>query len=248
MNELSILKTQEEFDADTARSEIANAFLRSLANYVPSIGPFLAQVIGVVIPNQKMDRLVAFAKVLGDRVKYLEEDVVRLRMETPEFTDLLEDGLVQASRALTDERREHIAALLTTCITNDALAHLEEKKLLWLLGELNDAEVLTLKFFSLSLGDKQSFAALHAELFSPLDMSFGAPQPNLDKGALRDSYRNRLLELGLIEPAYKKAEPGKTPEFDLRTGRLKATDHRVTRLGKLLLRYIDQAERAIKGQ
>src|SRR5437870_3251687 len=130
MSDLSILKTQQELNTETAHSEIANVFLRSLASYVPSIGPFLSQVIGVVIPNQKMARLIAFAKVLGDRIKYVEDDITKLRMETPEFTDLLEDGLVQASRALTDERRQYIAALLTTCITDDALEHLEERKLL----------------------------------------------------------------------------------------------------------------------
>src|SRR5947209_2504154 len=133
--ELSILKIKEELDTDTDRYEIATALLRSLASYVPKIGPILAQVIGIVIPNQKVDRLVAFVKVLGDRVKYLEEDTVKLQMETPEFTDLLEDSLIQASRALTDERRGYIASLLTNSITNENLAHLEEKKLLSLLGD-----------------------------------------------------------------------------------------------------------------
>lgn len=246
--ELSILKTKEELDTNTYQSEIATALLRSLASYVPKIGPILAQVIGIVIPNQKVDRLVAFVKVLGDRVKYLEEDTVKLQMETPEFTDLLEDSLIQASRALTDERRGYIASLLTNSITNENLAHLEEKKLLSLLGDLNDAEVLTLKFCSLSLGGKRSFSALHKELFAPLDISFGAPQQNVDRGALRDGYRNKLLELGLLEPVYKKQEAGKLPEFDDKTGRMKATAHRVTRLGKLLLRYIDQSAPSDKGE
>jgi len=61
--ELSILKIKEELDTDTDRSELATALLRSLASYVPKIGPILAQVIGIVIPNQKVDRLVAFVKV-----------------------------------------------------------------------------------------------------------------------------------------------------------------------------------------
>src|SRR2546429_160878 len=100
--ELSILKIKEELDTDTDRSEIATAFLKSLASYVPTIGQFLAQVIGIVIPNQKVDRLIAFAKELGERVKYLEEDTVKLGLETPEFTDLLEEALIQPSRALTD--------------------------------------------------------------------------------------------------------------------------------------------------
>jgi hypothetical protein len=107
------------------------------------------------------------------------------------------------------------------------------------LGELNDAEVLTLKFYSLGLKAKQDFAKLHKELFAPLDLSHAAPDRNIDKRALRDSYRNRLLELGLLEPVYKKPETGKVPEFDVKTGRIKATDHKVTRLGKMLLRYID---------
>jgi hypothetical protein len=160
-------------------------------------------------------------------------------METPEFADLFEDGLVQASRALTDERRQNIAALVTNSLTNQDLEHLEEKKLLWLLGELNDAEVLTLKFYSLGLKAKQGFAELHKGLFAPIDLSHAAPDRNIDKRALRDSYGNRLLELVLLEPVYKKPETGKVPEFDVKTGRIKATDYRVTRLGKLLLRYID---------
>jgi hypothetical protein len=106
------------------------------------------------------------------------------------------------------------------------------------LGELNDAEVLTLKFYSLGLKAKQGFADLHKELFAPVGVSHSTPQRDVDKKALRDSYRNRLLELGLLEPVFKKPEAGKVPEFDAKTGRIKAADHKVTGLGKLLLRYI----------
>lgn len=238
MSDLSIIRIEQELNTGTAQSEITVALLRSLASYVPKFGPLLANLVGIAIPNQKMDRLITFTKVLGDRMKYIEEDVAKLRMETPEFADLFEDGLIQASRALTDERRQNIAALLSKSLTNEDLEHVEEKKLLWLLGELNDAEVLTLKFYSLGLKAKQGFADLHKELFAPVDLSHAAPG-NIDKKALRDSYRNRLLELGLLEPLYKKPETGKVPEFDLKTGRIKATDQKVTGLGKLLLRYID---------
>lgn len=241
MSDLSIIKIEEELNTGTSQSEVTVALLRSLASYVPKFGPVLANIISIAIPNQKIDRLITFTKVLGDRMKYVEEDIAKLRMETPEFADLFEDGLVQASRALTDERRQNIAALLTNSLTNQDLEHLEEKKLLWLLGELNDAEVLTLKFYSLGLKAKQGFAELHKGLFAPIDRSHAAPDRNIDKRALRDSYRNRLLELVLLEPVYKKPETGKVPEFDVKTGRIKATDHKVTRLGNLLLRYIDLA-------
>ena len=237
MGDLSIVRVEEELELEATTSDVVGVLMRSLAAYVPKLGPILANIVGVAIPNQKLDRVIAFIKVLGDRVKYLEEDVAKKRMETPEFAVLLEDGLSQASRALTDERRQYIASLLSNSLTTEHLKDEEEKKLLWLLGELNDAEVLMLKFHSLSLKHKQAFAALHEELFAPLNSR--DIQRNVEKKALRDSYRARLTELGLIEPVFKRPDQDKLPEFDLRTGRIKATDYRATGLGKLLLRLIE---------
>lgn len=237
--ELSIIKVNEELDVDTRRADLGAAFFKMLASAAPRVGPYLAEVLGVAIPDFKFDRVVIFARVLGDRVKYLEEDMVRVKSQTQEFADLLEDGMVQASRAMTDERRGYIASLLKNSITNETLEHAEEKKLLALLGELNDAEILMLKFYSLSSIRRREFAETHEELFGPLDRSLDAPQENIDKGEFRDSYRNKLLEVGLLEPVYKRAEKGQTPDFDERTGRMKATSFRPTGLGKLLLRYID---------
>lgn len=239
-DELSIINADEKIHIDSNRSDIAAAFFKSLVGAAPFIGAFLGEAIGLVIPNQKLERLITFAKVLDDKVKYLERDTVKLKIQTEEFTDLLEDGLVQASRAMTDERRTYLASLLKNSITDEKLSHVENKKLLALLGELNDAEVLTLKFYSLASLERREFAELHKELFAPIRRSLGAPQENIDKGALRDSYRNKLRELGLVKAVFKRPERDKVPEFDEKTGQLKATSFRATTLGKLLLRHIDQ--------
>ena len=243
-DKLSILKADEEMNLETTRSKMATgmaaAFFKTLVSSAPLVGPYIAEAMGVVIPNQKLERLIIFARVLDDKLKYLKEDTVKLKIETEEFRDLLEDGFIQASRAMTNERREYIAALLKNSIRNETLDHIEEKKLLALLNELNDAEILTLKFYSLSAGGRREFAEQHKDLFHPIDISHGAPEENIDKGALRDSYRNKLMEIKLLEPVYKRPEKGKMPEFDERTGQIKATSVKATWLGKLLLRYIDQ--------
>lgn len=240
---LSILETRGELDADTNRLDVAAdaaaAVAKGLLGNVPKIGPIVSEIVGTIIPNQKMDRLITFVRVLGDRVKYLEDDFVDAKMKTEEFTDLLEDALRQASRALTPERREYIASLLKNSITNEELTHAQEKKLLSLLGELNDAEIIFLKFYSLSQGQKPEFAERHKDLLGPVNRVLNAPQADVDKGALQDSYRNKLLEVGLLAPVYKRLDRNKLPEFDEKTGRMKATSFRVTLLGKLLLRYIE---------
>jgi hypothetical protein len=235
--QLSILKIEPP-DLDNRRSDVGAALLKGILGAAPFVGPMLEEAISATIPNQKLDRLIAFAKELDDRVKYLEDDTIELKTQSAEFTDLLEDGLTQASRAMSHERRAYIASLLANSITNDQLTHVEQKKLLSLLGELNDAEVLTLKFYSLWSNQRREFANLHQELFKPIPRSFGSPQANVDKGALRDSYRVKLIELGLLELEYKRPSKGEMPEFDERTGRIKATGYKVTSLGKLLLRTI----------
>jgi hypothetical protein len=234
---LSITKIESP-DLENRQSDVGAAFLKGLVGAAPLVGPLLAEAIGVSIPNQKLDRLIAFAKELDDRVKYLEQDTVTLKTESENFNDLLEDALTQASRAMSNERRKYIASLLTNSIKNDQLTHIEHKKLLSLLGELNDAEILTLQYYSLLFSKQREFAELHNELFKPIHRSFGAPQTNIDKGALRDSYRGKLIELGLLDLDYKRPARGEVPEFDERTGRIKANGYKVTRLGKLLLRSI----------
>jgi hypothetical protein len=53
------------------------------------------------------------------------------------------------------------------------------------------------------------------------------------------AYRNRLRRLSLIRATYKKPKKGELPEWDFKTGMIKAQSDRITPLGRLLLRYID---------
>ena len=238
--ELSIIKVQEELADESRVADLAGAFASGLANYLPKVGPILGELITVGIAQQKLDRLTTFIRVLGDRMRYVENDMLVQRAKTEEFADLFEDALLQASRALSDERKRHIASLLTKTLTTEELKHVEHKKLLALLGEVNDAEIQTLKFYSLNVTDRRTFAEQHSDLFTPVDRAFGVLQINLDKGALRDSYRNKLIEIGLLRPMFKKTSKGTIPEFDDNTGRLKSSSYTVTHLGRLLLRYIDE--------
>src|ERR1051325_3856695 len=99
-DELSIIKADEQIDVDTNPTDMATAFFKGLVSSAPFVGPFLAEAMGIAIPNQKLDRLITFARVLDDKIRYLKEDTVKHKIETEEFRDLLEDGLIQASRAM----------------------------------------------------------------------------------------------------------------------------------------------------
>ena len=118
--------------------------------------------------------------------------------------------------------------------------NLEAKKLLSILNELNDAEVILLKYEALDQHEKRDFYEQHASVVSPEPPSLRGTRVDYDKYYLHKSYKNSLQDLGLVEPVFKKPRKGEMPEFDEKTGMVKSTYRQATGLGRLLLRYIDQ--------
>ena len=151
MNEkLSITDSEKEINLESNKSDAVAIGLKSILGIVP-FGSLISEIATTVIPNQRTERIVLFIEILNEKLKYLDKEVVDLKTKSEEFTDLLHDGFIQASRALSKKRLEYIASLLKNSLTNDELEHIEKKKLLGLLNDLNDAEIIWLKSFSFGL-------------------------------------------------------------------------------------------------
>lgn len=240
-NELSINADRNEIPLNTNSSDIAVVALKSAVSFVPSIGSILGEIVGVVIPNQKVDRIKLFAEVLDIKLKDIEKVILETKIKTEEFTDLFEDALVQASRSLTDERREYIANFLKVSLTEDELNHLGEKKLLSLLGQINDSEIILLKFSSFYEGHlKERFFEEHQKVLETPYVSLQSNRTEWSKHTIHKSFKRNLIDLGLLEPVYKKIKKGEVPEFDEKTGSLKVSYTKTTGLGRVLLKYIDE--------
>jgi hypothetical protein len=191
---------------------------------VPFAGSLLAELAGTVIPNQRIDRIVSFAKTLESRIATIEQNFIREELKDETFTDLLEEGLRQAARSLTDERREYIAALISNSLTSRDIQYYESKHLLRLLEELNDVEIIWLRFYLVSTmsGDNE-FREKHKEILKPVSRVTNVPQSVRDKGTLQDSYKDHLARLSLL----------------LKDGK----NYALAPLGRLLLREIGLTEK-----
>lgn len=204
----------------------------------PVAGPLLVELAGIIVPNQRIDRIAKFAADLEERIGHLEEDVIRSALKDEEFTDLLEEALRQAARSTTDERRGYLACVVANSLTRDAIEHAEAKHLLRILGELNDIEVIWLRFYKVPTnGGDDDFRSKHEEVLKPKFAGIGAPTDELDKAALQDSYRKHLINLGLITGVASTDFDGK-PEFDSTTGDFRKSYYHTSLLGNLLLRTI----------
>ena len=112
---------------------------------IPVVGSLAAELVGSIIPNQRMDRIVHFLELLEVRVKDLEKSKLDGRKSDPQFVDIMEDAFFQASRAVSEDRLEHIANVVAKGLSADELNYAEAKQMLWLLGQLNDIEIVILR-------------------------------------------------------------------------------------------------------
>jgi hypothetical protein len=205
---------------------------------IPFAGSLLAEVAGSIIPNQRVDRIADYAAKLEERITGLEEDRILKELHDEEFTDLIEESLRQASRAVSEDRREYLASLVASSLSTEAIKHAEAKHLMGILGELNDVEILWLRYYLVpTIGGDEEFRELHKDVFEPVSATTSSSPAELDNHALRQSYREHLVRLGLVREHLRKGKDG-LPEFDKMTGQPKVSYWQVSQLGRILLRSI----------
>ena len=225
---------------DEKKSDLPAALARGTLGAIPIVGPLVAEVVGNFLPNRRLERIEGLLLRLSDKVRDLDEQRLREKFEEPEFVDLFEDGVFQATRALSDERVEYIASLLESGITSDREKFLENKTLLQLLGELNDVEVILLRSYARNPQDDEEFRTKHADTLAPKRAYIGAPREELDEYTMRGSYLTHMTRLGLLRPhIFPRPKKGELPEFDYQTGMIKSSSHEITPLGRLLLARIE---------
>jgi hypothetical protein len=201
------------------RDRIASG-LRGLVGVVPFFGNALAEVVDFIIPGQRLDRLVDFVKVLNSRIATLAREMsdIKERLETPEGADLLEDSFIMAARSLSSGRRRAIANLLAKSLSDEELRYAEAKKLLQILDQLQDPELIFLRFYYLQEeGDAEEFFRQHYTVLAPVGAAVGSSEEEVNREALQQSYPMALRNLGLLEPR---------------------SDTNISWLGKMLIRYI----------
>ncbi len=218
-NATSILDSEIEHDFSTNRKDVLAMLTKGIVGATPVVGNLLAETLTQFIPDQKLERIGECLSIFAEKVKYLEVEFLEEKIRTQEFADLLEDVIVSASRALTPERKEYLAALLKNSITRDDLDHLGHKKILGMLNELNDAEIIIMKYHSFTdQAAKWEFQTQHHSVITGYRLPPDASQEERDRHLMFMQNHKTIERL-----------------------QLNVTDSMGYNLGLLLLRYIDLA-------
>ncbi|HFD4059221.1 TPA: hypothetical protein ACF3XS_002964 [Vibrio parahaemolyticus] len=226
----------------TNKSDVAAILGKGMVGAIPFIGPLAAEIVGSVIPNQRVDRIESMLQLLEAKLDGMEQSALKQKIMQPEYVDLVEDCFIQASRALSTERQDYIASLLKNSLSEEQVKYTEYKKLLTILSDLNDVEIIQLKSYSLynDSDEYEEFWNTHEDILTPPLVYMDSSEEDFDQEAFFSAYKMRLVALGLLKIKYKKPSRGQLPEFDEKTGMIKASGHDITQLGRLLLKSIDQ--------
>ena len=222
-------------DIEVKKKDVVANVLKGYLGGLPILGPIVAEMIDDLIPNQRIDRIASLLKALEAKIDPEEKAKVEARMLEEKSIDLMEDGFLQAARALSEERTEYIASLLKNSLTDEDLEQNAYKRLLFLLGEINDVEVIILKSCPMYGAEYQKFWKNHKEVLAAPAQYLMAPQKEIDKYTIYVSHRANLMRLSLLKS-------GESPEYDEKVGMMKSSGYDLTDLGRLLLRVIDESE------
>jgi hypothetical protein len=224
---------------DQNSTDYVVAAAKAALGMVPFAGSLLAELAGSVIPKQRIDRLAGFAAALESKVGELHRDAVRAKLTDANFTDLLEETARHAARAVTEERREYLASLFAAGISEERVSFVESKHLLRILGELNDIEIVWLRYHLYPLlNEDTKFRSKHAHILEPVATTLNSDQEEIDKEALQNNYLEHLVSIGLLRrPLYIDSKTH-GPVVHQATKNWRTQRAEVTPLGRLLLRHI----------
>ena len=223
----------------TQRADVYALLAKAGLGLVPFAGSLLSELVVTIIPNQKIERLVTFAEKLESRLSSAERFLLDSQLKNEELIGVLEEVISQATRATSDERREYLAAVVARGLTGEEIEHSETRRILALLSELNDAEIIMLRFYLVRTinGDKE-FREKHKDIVLRYPPVIAAPKIEKDKYAITENYRIHLVSLGLLENEYRLDRETGQQEIDTFTHAPKVSSRRLTRMGKVFLEYI----------
>ncbi|EJG03164.1 hypothetical protein [Flavobacterium sp. F52] len=228
-----------ENSLDSNKNDLAAALAKASLGTIPYAGGFLAEIVGNVIPNQRVDRIAKFCIELDQKIKELPSERTNSLLKNEEFIDFLEESFIQVSRAFTNERKDYILNIIINGIKDDTLKIIESKHLLKLLNELNDIEIIWLRYtLDPTITGDTEFREKHSSILTKVYTHVNCDEQTLVKASMQQSYSEHLSRLGLTEERIKLSRETGQPTYNKTTGKVEARQPITTNLGKLLLKHI----------
>ncbi len=219
---------------DTSATDLAVSTAKGFLGLVPFVGGLLTELIGVTVPNQRMDRIADYLKELDKRIANFDCEQKERFAGGPAYIDLVEEGALRAIRATTAERRAQIAAIVAKGLSSNDRQAIEAKRLLDIFSALDQDDVVMLKFYDVRHGDRyEAFADKYAYLLEALHATVVSEPEIRTRAALRAAITSKLVRYDLIRETLMSRTGGVIGIADQMIE--PSGDFLITELGRMIL-------------
>ena len=205
------------------------------------VGVALNELVTKVIPSVPQERVENYLLYLRRRLDNLSEEQLRQRFQHSPAVGLVEEGIFQAVRALSDERREQIANAVADGLSGSEIELIEARRVLSVFKELDEAHIIILCSL-LSKNRSMEFRERHRSILESPQAHLNSGRDEIDRSVAYRAGTHKLLSLGLLERKFANPKPGSSPEFDAKTGMMKSYGNGISAYGLLFLRAVGSAD------
>jgi hypothetical protein len=212
------------------------AVVRSVISNIPFLGQPLSEIVTELIPNQRIERVEKYLLLLGKELEALKvsPDVAK----APQNIDLIEDGAYQAVRSLSDDRKQYLARAVAVGIVEDEAEKIKAKRILALISELDDGDLLLLDSFNTdSQPESYRKRYMRYQKLAPERPVIGSPANVVERWSIHEASLARLERLSLLNNQIHVNMETKLPRFDQFSGKPEGYLS-ITALGRLVLSRI----------
>lgn len=224
------------------KEDFIASFAKGAVGAVPMIGPAIAELLGSIIPNQRLDRVVTFLEELERRLTSVE---VKVLSENTLAIDLFEDAVIVASRALTNARNKHVVAFMKSSVSTNLADYEIRKKLLYILQELTDRDIEILRSIQVH-GYQLSESEKYPVSISEASFRTLSEHEKIDYYATQEVWPLHILTLeraGLLKAHREKQDSDSTNRhLDMETGLPTISSYEISKLGDVFLALISEGD------
>ena len=223
-------------DLEPNKIDVITSVVSTAAGYIPIAGGVISEIIRMVIPKQREDRIVKFLANIDKRLSELEITVEKSQLifKNTKYGGFTFECLRDVVNDKFEEKMVYYQNLYITGITSEEQEMLNMSNLMRLVSDMDYKEILYLKFYYYAdYVDNQKIQEIQRLLnqgsIAPnytMDMN----QKELDNETYKQITLNALVNKGLLE---RKAEY-------IGKNRREKTKYKLTSLGRLLLRKIGE--------
>lgn len=232
------ISDNKEIDLTPNITDLSTALAKGMFGATPIAGPMIAEMVAVIVPNQRLDRVIDFIQQLEKRVSATELDNLK---DNIYFVDLLEHAVEQSIKSLSPDRNQYLAAFIENNRNVSESNYSVKKKLCQTLEELTDDDIEMLR------SKQNPFYESRFKSIGRLTIGQYDEMSDLEKyeydlaQTSEDAHLNALERSKLISAEHmipEKDDRDINDHIDRDTGLPEITGYKLTDLGSVLLKSI----------